>query len=91
MSTPLVSVSGMIVTQGDYGPRTDVRRRKGQVPRQPTARSIHRMTVAESIRPHSVRFTSDSDRIDASQRTDAMCQSRPNAPQQKSNAIPSRR
>jgi len=32
------------------------------------------MTVAESIRPHSVRFTSNSDRIDASQRTDAMCQ-----------------
>ena len=38
---------------------------------------------AESRRAQHVRSTSDSDRIDASQRTDAKCQSRRNAPQQK--------
>jgi hypothetical protein len=72
----------MIVTLGDYGPRTDARRVQASSPRQAAARSIQRMTVAESIRPHSVRFTSNSVRIGASQRTDALCQERARAMQQ---------
>src|SRR6266403_199936 len=44
-------------------------------------RGLSRGTRAEPSAPH-VRFTSDSDRIGASQRTVATCQSRPNAPQQ---------